>query len=155
MNKLITGAISAVGIIAAVTATASTASASAPPTTKVQALPAGWSDMSVKPAGIYFGQGGAPFITSLHWSYWHNGASAYAGSATLHQMANPYCTPIYQCRYVSESATVYLHAVKDHNGLHYFAAMIVKFRHNGTSYRDTGAFGPNPYWSFPPVWPYL
>jgi hypothetical protein len=152
MNKLITGAISAVGIIAAVTATAPTASA-APPTTKVQALPAGWTDMSVKPAGIYFGQGGAPFITSLHWSYWHNAASAYAGSGTLHVQAPNCQQPSYKCPYVSEPATVYLYTVKDHRTLHYFYNMVVKFRHNGALHRAVGAF--KPFWIFPAAWPYL
>ena len=34
----------------------------------------GWH-AHVKPAAIYFGQGGAPFLAQLHWSSW-NGTSA-------------------------------------------------------------------------------
>jgi hypothetical protein len=159
MNKLITGVISAVGIIAAVTATVSTASASVP-VTKVQANILGWSGMSVRPAGINFGEGGAPFITGLHWSYWDNGTSAYAASGTLHQQV-PGCTlPVYKCKYASEPVTVYLHTVKDHRTLHYFYAMTVKFRYHGTAYREAGVFKPNPgatepNWIFRAVWPYL
>jgi hypothetical protein len=53
--------------------TTAPAPASTPPPTKVQANLTGWVGMSVKPRNIYFGQGGAPYITNLAWSYWHNG----------------------------------------------------------------------------------
>jgi hypothetical protein len=43
----------------------------------VYAANAGGWHANVKPAAIYFGNGGAPFITQLRWSSW-NGTSAWA-----------------------------------------------------------------------------
>lgn len=48
----------------------------------------------VKPAAIYFGQGGAPFLAQLHWSPW-NGTSAWATGKLLTQKLG--CSPSYKC----------------------------------------------------------
>jgi hypothetical protein len=154
MKKAIAVIISVVGLLVAIAATAS----AAVPVTKVANLNAGWADMSVKPSSIYFGVGGSPFFSHLKWHYWHNGVSAYASGRLNEQV--PGCeTPIYKCPYMSEPATVYLHTVKDHNGLHYFQHMIVKFMPYGGELRLVGTFkiwgGTEPLWGFPLVWPYL
>lgn len=145
--------------LAALALSAATPALASTPPTKVQAQVTGWTGMSVKPGDIYFGQGGVPFITSLHWLYWHNGASAYA-TGTLHQLADPNCHPVYQCKYASEPSTVYLYTVKVHGTLHYFYNMAVRFKHNGAWHRQVGVFKPfpggtDPSWIFPAVWPYL
>ena len=49
----------------------------------------GWH-AHVKPAAIYFGQGGAPFLAQLHWSSW-NGTSAWATGKLWTQ--KPGCSP--------------------------------------------------------------
>ena len=138
---------------------AAPALASTPPPTKVQAQPTAWVGMSVKPRNIEFGQGGSPFITNLAWSYWHNGANAWA-SGRLHALANPACHPVYQCPYASRYVSVYLYTVKAHGTLHYFYNMAVRFYHDGAWHRLVGVFKPlpgatAPYWIFPAVWPYL
>jgi hypothetical protein len=47
----------------------------------------GWHGY-VKPAAIYFGQGGAPFLAQLHWSSW-NGTSAWATAKLQRQSLVP------------------------------------------------------------------
>jgi len=44
--------------------------------------------LSVKPVAIYFGQGGAPFLTRLHWSSW-NTTSAWATGKLWTQKPRP------------------------------------------------------------------
>jgi hypothetical protein len=139
--------------------TTAPALASTPPPTKVQANLTGWAGMSVKPRNIYFGQGGAPYITNLAWSYWHNGANARA-AGRLHVQANPKCHPSYRCPYTTRYVSVYLDTMKTHGSLHYFYNMAVRFYHAGAWHRLVGAFKPlpgatAPFWIFPAVWPYL
>jgi hypothetical protein len=51
---------------------------------------------NIKPASEYFGQGGAPFMTGLHWSkYSHSKAIA---KGRLHAIKAG-CTPTYKCKY--------------------------------------------------------
>ena len=71
---IIIGIFMALGI-AAVSADASTLPAMGSNAT-------GWSHPHVRPAAIYVGNGGAPFVLSLSWSHW-NQASAY-GLGRLH-----------------------------------------------------------------------
>jgi hypothetical protein len=115
----------------------------------------GWQ-ASVKPAGIYFGNGGAPYITSLHWTSW-NGTSASATGKLWTQ--KPGCSPSYMCGYTSRWAGVYLNTVRSHNGTRYYARMAVKFWYGGKWRWDTGWFGYQggtlPWWQFPAVFPYL
>ena len=105
----------------------------------------------VKPAAIYFGQGGDPILGQLHWSSW-NGTSAWATGKLWAQ--KPGCSPSYKCPYYSRWAGVYLSTIRWHNGTRYFARMAVKFWYGGKWRWDVGWLG-NGFWTFPPVFPYL
>jgi hypothetical protein len=110
----------------------------------------GWH-AHVKPAAIYFGQGGAPFLAQLHWSSW-NGTSAWATGKLWTQ--KPGCSPSYQCPYYSRWAGVYLNTIRWHNGTRYYARMAVKFWYGGKWRWDVGWLR-NGFWTFPLVSPYL
>jgi hypothetical protein len=110
----------------------------------------GWH-ASVKPGHLYFGNGGAPYITRLRWSSW-NGAHARAtGKLWTHK---PGCSPSYKCPYYSRWAEVYLNTVRSHDTTRYYARMAVKFWYAGKWRWDIGWFRSG-YWVFPPVFPYL
>ena len=110
----------------------------------------GWH-AHVKPAAIYFGQGGAPFLAQLHWSSW-NGNSAWATGKLWTQ--KPGCSPSYQCPYYSRWAGVYLTTIRWHNGTRYYARMAVKFWYGG-KWRWDGGWLRNGFWTFPVAFPYL
>ena len=106
----------------------------------------------VRPAAIYFGQGGAPVLGRLHWSSW-NGTGAWAtGKLSAQKPACPF--PRYKCPYYSRWAGVYLNTIRSHNGIRYFARMAVKFWYGGKWRWDVGWFR-NGFWTFPVVFPYL
>jgi hypothetical protein len=110
----------------------------------------GWHGY-VRPATIYFGQGGAPILADLHWSWW-NGASAWAtGRLRIQQ---PGCSPSYKCPYYSRPVAVSLNTVRWHTGTRYYARMEVRFWYAGKWRWDTGWLR-NGYWVFPATFPYL
>ena len=111
----------------------------------------------VKPGNFYFGNGGAPFFTQLHWTSW-NSSSAWATGRLWTQ--KPGCTaPSYQCPYSARWVGVYLSTVRTHNGVKYYARMAVEFFVSGQARWVAGWFGIHggtvPYWQFPAVFPYL
>ena len=111
----------------------------------------GWHGY-VRPAAIYFGQGGAPFLAKLHWSSW-TGTSARATGKLWAQ--KPGCSlPSYKCPYSSRWAGVYLTTIRWHHGTRYFARMAVRFWYGGKWRWDVGWL-QNGYWAFPLVYPYL
>ncbi len=110
----------------------------------------GWH-AHVKPAAIYFGNGGAPYITQLRWSSW-NGTSAWATGKLWTQ--KPGCSPSYKCPYYSRWAGVYLNTIRWHNGTRYYARMAVKFWYSGKWRWDVGWLR-NGFWTFPLTSPYL
>jgi hypothetical protein len=106
----------------------------------------------VQPGGIFFGNGGAPFLTGLHWSSW--GVNGGWATGKLHMQAQPRCTPSYKCPYVTRWAGVYLSTVRLHGGTRYYARMAVEFRYAGKWRWDVGWFR-NGFWVFPLTDPYL
>lgn len=88
----------------------------------MQAFTEGWANMKYRPGVIFIGQGGSPYVQHLAWRSWAAG-SAITRSGQLVRMANPYCTPTYQCPVTYKPAQVYLHDMKSHNGRPYFAKM--------------------------------
>ena len=111
----------------------------------------GWHGY-VRPAAIYFGQGGAPFLAKLRWSSW-NGTSARAAGELWAQ--KPGCTlPSYKCPYNSRWVGVYLTTIRSHHGTRYFARMAVRFWYGGKWRWDVGWLRHG-YWAFPLVYPYL
>jgi hypothetical protein len=89
----------------------------------------GWLRGSVRPADIWVGNGGAPWVSGLRWEDW-TGRTAY-GRGVLHEMADPWCTPVYACAYVRYRAGVWLHEVKTHDGVRYFAQMSFSWNAGG------------------------
>jgi hypothetical protein len=82
---------------------------------------AGWHEGQVRPAAIYVGEGGAPYVSALHWSGW--AAAGARASGYLH-MQVPGCTlPSYRCPQVTVRVTVRLGEVRIHDGSAYFSRM--------------------------------
>lgn len=97
-------------------------SASAPGSVPVvYAQVAGWHDGEVRPAAVYVGEGGAPYVSALNWSAW---AAAGARASGFLHMQVPGCTmPTYRCRYLKVRVTVRLSEVRTHDGAAYFSRM--------------------------------
>ena len=110
----------------------------------------GWHG-NVEPGSIYFGNGGAPYLTGLHWTSW-NGTSAWATGKLWTEKFG--CTPSYTCPYYSRWAGVYLNTARWHGGVRYYARMAVKFWYAGKWRWDTGWISRG-YWVFPAAFPYL
>jgi hypothetical protein len=133
--------------------------ASAATTVRVYSNNQGFAGSTVRPANMYFGNGGADFITNLHWSYW-DGSHAWA-SGRVWVLKSFTCHPIANCPYASHYITVYLTVVRVHGTTRYFDDMTVKFWHNGAWHRQTGVFkiptggATVPSWVFPNSWPFL
>jgi hypothetical protein len=103
-------------------APAATASAPAPlPLPVVYAQAAGWREGQLRPAVIYVGEGGAPYVKALRWSGWTAAGAHADGYLRLRQ---PGCTrPAYQCRYLRFRVQVQLSQVQAHDGVRYYARM--------------------------------
>ncbi len=99
---------------------AATASAPAPlPVVYSQA--GGWRDGQSRPAVIFVGEGGAPYVKALRWSGWTAAGAHADGYLRLQQ---PGCTrPAYQCRYLRFRVRVQLSQVQAHDGVRYYARM--------------------------------
>jgi hypothetical protein len=81
----------------------------------------GWHGGQVRPAVIYVGQGGAPYVNALKWTGWTTAGAQANGY--LH-VQKPGCTlPTYQCPYQSFRAQVRLSQVETHNGVRYYSRM--------------------------------
>ena len=142
-------------IIAATLSGAGAASASTVPVVYA-AHNDGWHAY-VKPGNFYFGNGGAPYFTGLHWTSW-NSTSAWATGRLWTQ--KPGCSPSYKCPYYSRWVGVYLNTVRWHNEVRYYTRMAVEFYYAGKWRWDVGWFprylgGTMPVWLFPAVSPYL
>ncbi len=87
----------------------------------VYARVAGWHDGQVRPAAIYVGEGGAPYVSALDWSGW-SAASARA-SGYLHMQERGCTLPNYQCPQEKFRVTVWLSAVRTHDSAAYFSRM--------------------------------
>jgi hypothetical protein len=124
---------------------------------KVYAADAGWNYPSVRPSAIYFGQGGSPFITRLHWQWWYKTGYATGRLWTV----TPGCAPLAKCKYYPHWISVRLSTIKLHGTVRYFYAMRVKFWHNGAWHWQTAHFRTfcstctAPFWIGPSSWPYL
>lgn len=110
----------------------------------------GWHG-SVKPGILYFGNGGAPYITGLHWTSWNATSAQATGRLWTEKFG---CTPSYRCGYSSRYVQVDLNTVRSHDGTGYYARMTVRFRYGGKWRRDTGWIR-NGFWVFPVTFPYL
>jgi hypothetical protein len=82
---------------------------------------AGWHDGRVRPAAIYVGEGGAPYVQALRWPSWTVAGAQADGE--LH-MQKPGCArPAYQCPYQSFRVKVQLSQVQTRSGMRYYARM--------------------------------
>lgn len=150
IRKLLAGAAILGMALAGAAAVTGTASASTVPVV-YGAGAKGWH-ASVTPGSFYFGNGGAPYFTSLHWTSW-NGTSAQATGKLWGQ--KPGCSPSYKCAYSSRYVQVTLTTVHSRNGIRYYAHIAVRFYYGGKWHVVTGWLGSNGYWMFPLVYPYL
>lgn len=110
----------------------------------------GWHGY-VKPGSIYFGNGGAPFFTQMHWTSW-NGTGAWATGKLWTEKFG--CSPSYKCPHYSQWVGVYLSTVRAHDGTRYYARMAAEFWYAG-KWRWSAGWIENGYWAFPAVFPYL
>jgi hypothetical protein len=82
---------------------------------------AGWHGGQVKPAAIYVGEGGAPYVKALKWPGW-TAAGAHANGELL--MQKPGCAlPAYQCPYQRFRVKVQLSLVEARDGVRYYSRM--------------------------------
>ena len=82
---------------------------------------AGWHDGQVRPAVIYVGEGGAPYVNALSWPGWTVAGARADGE--LH-MQKPGCAlPAYQCPYQRVGVKVQLSRVESRHGVRYYARM--------------------------------
>jgi hypothetical protein len=157
IKRLLVGAVVILG--AALSGAAVAQSAAGASTTPVvyAAHEDGWHPY-VKPGSFYFGQGGAPYITSLTWHSW-SGASAWGTGKLWTQQ--PGCSPSYKCPYYSRWVGVSMTTIRWHGGQRYYARMAIEFWNAGAWRWDAGWFeypfagATVPFWVFPVVWPYL
>src|SRR6266540_1092468 len=81
----------------------------------------GWHGGQVRPAALYVGQGGSPYVNALKWLSWT--ATGAQANGYLH-MQKPGCAlPTYQCPYQRFSVKVQLSGVEAHNGVRYYSRM--------------------------------
>jgi hypothetical protein len=81
----------------------------------------GWHGGQVKPAAIYVGEGGAPYVKALKWPDWT--AAGAQADGDLH-MQKPGCAlPAYQCPYQRFRVKVQLSQVEIRNGVRYYSRM--------------------------------
>jgi hypothetical protein len=82
---------------------------------------AGWHGGQVKPAAIYVGEGGAPYVKALKWPGW-TAAAAHANGELL--MQKPGCArPAYQCPYQRFRVKIQLGQVETRDGVRYYSRM--------------------------------
>ena len=82
---------------------------------------AGWHDGRVRPAVIYVGEGGAPYVNALSWPSWT--AAGARADGDLH-LQKPGCAlPAYQCPYQRFRVKIQLSEVETRDGVRYYARM--------------------------------
>lgn len=152
--RLLAGALLAGMALSGTVVGASAADASTAPTVYA-ANNNGWHGYT-RPGSFYFGNGGAPYLTELHWTSW-GAKSAWATGRLWTQ--KPGCSPSYKCAFSSRWVGVYLSTVRTHGGTRYYARMAVEFKNGGKMRWVAGWFGIHggtvPWWQFPAVFPYL
>ena len=150
IRKLLAGA-AIIGLACSVAATAEGAASASTVPVMYAAHADGWYGY-VKPGQVYFGNGGAPFMTQMTWKSW-NGTSAW-GTGKL-WLIKPNCYPMYKCPYSARWVGVYMSVVRTHSGHRYFARMAVKFYYGGKWTWRVGWLGyaapgaTSPMWLFP------
>ena len=167
ITKIITAiAVAAVAVVG-ISAANTPASASSHGATVVSNYAEGWHHGRVRPATIYFGQGGSPILGAigslggkLRWQYWRQG-SAYAQGKLWAENCIPNCA---QARYHSRWVSVRLTHVRAHGSHNWFTRMAVKFHRHGRWHRQHlvfkrycagGSCGTVPMWIGPNHWPYF
>jgi hypothetical protein len=113
----------------------------------------GWSHPVRKPADIYFGMGGAPWLASLKWRDWGR-ASAYA-QGQLWALVDPLCVPVYACPYGHRWASVRLTDPATRRGRKWFLKMAVRYYSDGTLQIRHLVMDGHGYWTGPAVPPYF
>jgi hypothetical protein len=107
----------------------------------------GWHGGRVRPAAIYIGQGGSPYVTRLRWLRWTSGAAL--GVGYLHKLQPGCARPAYQCPYGRFRVRVRLSGVRTHGGSRFYARMrwaytsdhvryVVRWRAGGGYWRRQG-----------------
>jgi hypothetical protein len=82
---------------------------------------AGWHGGQVRPASIYVGEGGAPYVNALRWPGWTVAGAQADGD--LHAQKSGCARPAYQCPYQRFRVKVQLSQVKIHDGVRYYTRM--------------------------------
>jgi len=92
----------------------------------------GWHGGQVRPAAIYVGQGGSPYVKALRWPSW---TAAGARANGYLYMQKPGCVlPTYQCPYQRFRVQVQLGRVQTHNGTRYYSRMRWTYFRNHVSH---------------------
>jgi hypothetical protein len=86
----------------------------------------GWRGGQVRPAAIYIGQGGAPYLTALRWLSWT--AAGAVGDGYLHRQRPGCAGPAYRCRYQRFEVQVRLGDVRTHGTVRFYARMWWTYR---------------------------
>ena len=153
-RRLLAGTVLAGTVLSGAVLGASAAGASTAPVVYA-AHNYGWHAYT-KPGSFYFGNGGAPYFSGLHWTSWGS-KSAWATGRLWTQ--KPGCSPSYKCAFSSRWAGVHLNMVRTHGVTRYYARMAVEFKNGGKMRWVVGWFGIHggtvPWWQFPAVFPYL
>lgn len=153
----VTGCVAAAAAALLLAAPVAGASAAARKPVVVSWANASWRRMSARPADFYFGMGGAPFITGLHWRSW--GRSKAVGAGTLH-VPEAGCYPTDNCPYHRHYLRMVLTDVRKHDGKRYFDHMKVVIKRGHRAVIQHLVFrkedgGTEPFWWGPDAWPYL
>jgi hypothetical protein len=93
--------------------------AHAAPLPKVYAEVTGWTHPSVRPAWIYIGQGGAPYVHTWHWSSW-KASYAYSKGTLYTDNCVPNCA---LAKTAHHSVDVTLSQPRTHTGVLYYSRM--------------------------------
>ncbi len=82
---------------------------------------AGWHGGQVRPAVIYVGEGGAPYVDALKWPSWTVAGARADGD--LHVQMPGCALPSYQCPYQRFRVKIQLSRVETRDGVRYYARM--------------------------------
>lgn len=110
----------------------------------------GWSAFAREPARIYFGNGGAPYITHLRWKAWGDDSAFAEGHLWV---AAAGCTAAYACTYREHWVNVWLNRPRSHGGREYFTRMDAEFYHDGKVRLQRLTLSKRGYWDGPLRWP--
>ena len=110
----------------------------------------GWHGGRVRPAAIYVGQGGSPYVTGLRWLSWTPAGAQAVGY--LHRQQPGCARPSYQCPYRRFRVRVRLSGPRTHGRTRFFARMrwiyashhvryVIRWRADGGYWRSQGRPG--------------